>query len=116
ASRPSIVILGEQTGNGLHNRNGDGIEHFGYVDGRSQPIFLDEDLVSEKLREDGTTNWDAGFGLGRVLVSDAAAPDPQTQFGSYFVFRKLEQDVRKFKTQEAAFATSLGLAGDTAER
>ncbi len=109
-ARPSIVVLAQQKGNGLHNRNGDGIEHFGYVDGRSQPLFLVEDVLAEMLKSDGTTNWDPGFGPGRAIVPDPAAPDPALQFGSYFVFRKLEQNVRAFKTKEKALAEALGLA------
>ena len=44
-----------QEGHGQHNKHGEGIEHFGYVDGRSQPIFLTEDLDKERLQNDGTT-------------------------------------------------------------
>jgi Dyp-type peroxidase family len=105
-----------QEGQGLHNENGDGIEHFGYVDGRSQPIFLTEDVQNEHLREDGTTNWDPGFGPGRAIVPDPTGADPQSQFGSYFVFRKLEQNVRLFKDEEEKLADRLGLTGDDAER
>lgn len=109
AARPSIVILGEQTGTGLHNENGDGIEHFGYVDGRSQPLFFTEDVAGEMLGGDGATTWDPAFGPGRAIVPDPAAPDPALHFGSYFVFRKLEQNVREFKEQEHALALALGL-------
>jgi deferrochelatase/peroxidase EfeB len=115
ASR-QIVILGEQAGHGLHNKNGEGIEHFGYVDGRSQPIFLSEDLADERLRADGTANWDPGFGPGRAIVPDPAAPNPATQFGSYFVFRKLEQNVRLFKKEEKKLASRLKLRGEDEER
>ena len=105
-----------QEGHGLHNHNGDGIEHFGYVDGRSQPLFLTEDVDNERLRQDGATNWDPQFGPGRAIVPDPTGNDPASQFGSYFVFRKLEQNVRKFKTEEDKFATRLGLTGDDIER
>src|SRR5213078_4257451 len=84
-----------QEGHGLRNENGEGIEHFGYVDGRSQPIFLSEDVTAERLQKDGATNWDPRFGPGRAIVPDPTGTDPLSQFGSYFVFRKLEQNVRK---------------------
>lgn len=116
AANPKVVIVFEQEGRGLHNRNDDGIEHFGYVDGRSQPIFLDEEVTAEREKTDGATNWDPALPIGRAVVSDPASPDPAKCFGSYFVFRKLEQNVRKFKQQEAAFAKRLGLEGDDAER
>ena len=105
-----------QEGHGLHNENGEGIEHFGYVDGRSQPIFLSEDVTAERLQNDGATNWDPRFGPGRAIVPDPTGADPLSQFGSYFVFRKLEQNVRKFKKEEERLATRLGLTGEDVER
>jgi Dyp-type peroxidase family len=114
--RPGIVELGRETGRGRRNSNGDGIEHFGYVDGRSQPLFLTEDVTEEKLRQDGATNWDPAFAPKRVIVPDPAAPDPAHDFGSYFVFRKLEQNVKAFKQEEIKLATRLGLTGDAVER
>ena len=105
-----------QEGHGLHNKNGEGIEHFGYVDGRSQPIFLSEDVDAERLQNDGATNWDPKFGPGRAIVPDTAGTDPLTQFGSYFIFRKLEQNVRQFKKEEDKLATRLGLTGEDIER
>lgn len=112
---PGIAILGQENGLGRHNENGDGIEHFGYVDGRSQPLFLREDVRNETLSADGSTGWDPGFGPNRVIVPDPAAPDPAHDFGSYFVFRKLEQDVKRFKQEEAKLAARLGLTGEDAE-
>ncbi|MEY2849559.1 MAG: hypothetical protein RI885_2226 [Actinomycetota bacterium] len=112
----SVVVVGEETGSGQRNGNGDGIEHFGYVDGRSQPLFLVEDIERERNTTDGTSVWDPAFALDRVLVPDPASPDPSACFGSYFVFRKLEQNVRRFKTVEERLAESLGLEGEDAER
>jgi deferrochelatase/peroxidase EfeB len=111
-----VTVLGEDKGHGLHNKLGEGIEHFGYVDGRSQPIFLVEDVQDEKHLKDGTTVWDPAFPLARVIVPDPAAPDPTRQFGSYFVYRKLEQNVRLFKGEEKALATRLRLKGQDDER
>jgi Dyp-type peroxidase family len=102
-----VVVLGKQDGLGQHNKNGDGIEHFGYVDGRSQPLFFDEDITDEMLTSDGIGVWDPGFPLAQAIVSDPAAPDPALHFGSYFVFRKLEQNVRQFKEAEKKFAFDL---------
>ncbi len=116
ATRPKIIVLGEERGVGQHNKHGEGIEHFGYVDGRSQPFFLKEDVREEMLERDGATNWDPKFALSRVIVPDPAAPDPARHFGSYFVFRKLEQNVRKFKGEEDKLATRLALKGADEER
>ena len=51
-----------------------------------------------------------------ALEEADAAVDPLSQFGSYFVFRKLEQNVRLFKDEEEKLADRLGLTGDDAER
>jgi deferrochelatase/peroxidase EfeB len=93
-----VVVLGTQDGIGQHNSNGAGIEHFGYVDGRSQPLFFLEDIDEEENTTDGTANWSPSFPLGQAIVADPAAPDPRVHFGSYFIFRKLEQNVKLFKT------------------
>ncbi|PSJ30561.1 peroxidase [Streptosporangium nondiastaticum] len=112
----SIRVLGREEGRGMHNANHDGIEHFGYVDGRSQPLFLTEDLEEERRRTDGISVWNPAQPLERVLVADPAAPDPATDFGSYFVLRKLEQNVRAFRQAEEALADALKLENDDRER
>lgn len=108
---PGVEIIGEEVGLSQHNANGDGIEHFGYVDGRSQPLFLMQDIADERLRGDGTTVWDPAFPIGRVVTPDPAAPNPARHFGTYLVFRKLEQNVRLFKAQEQRLADDLKLEG-----
>jgi Dyp-type peroxidase family len=107
-----VTVLQTQVGLGQHNANGDGIEHFGYVDGRSQPLFLEEDVADETATTDGTDSWSPDFPLGQVIVSDPAAPDPSVHFGSYFIYRKLEQNVKLFKAQEAELAEKLKLADE----
>ncbi len=112
----SATVLAEETGLGRVNARGEGIEHFGYVDGRSQPLFLAEDVDAEKNNTDGINVWNPAAPLEQVLVPDTAAPDPGVHFGSYFVFRKLEQNVRRFKQAEADLADTLGLTGEDRER
>jgi Dyp-type peroxidase family len=113
---PKVKLLGVEAGLGQHNAHGDGIEHFGYVDGRSQPLFLREEIAEERHQRDGATVWNPAFGLGRVLVADSAAPKPAQQFGSFFVFRKLEQNVRAFMQAEEDLADALGLGGEDRKR
>jgi Dyp-type peroxidase family len=103
---PSVTVLQRETGRGQHNAAGAGIEHFGYVDGRSQPLFVDTDIAAEPQ-----TAWNPAFPLGQVLVEES-----ENRFGSYFVFRKLEQNVRLFKQAEDDLAAQLGLQGVDAER
>ncbi|MFJ7215917.1 Dyp-type peroxidase [Amycolatopsis sp. NPDC098790] len=112
----SVTVLAEETGLGRVNARGEGIEHFGYVDGRSQPLFLTEDVDAEKNNTDGINVWNPAAPLSQVLVPDTAAPDPGVHFGSYFVFRKLEQNVRRFKQAESDLADTLGLTGEDRER
>ncbi|MDX6682138.1 MAG: hypothetical protein QOG94_2177 [Solirubrobacteraceae bacterium] len=105
---PGVKLLGVETARHQENAQGVGIEHFGYVDGRSQPLFLAEDIAAEPHTPAG---WDPKFALGRVLVKDKAAPNPVQHFGSFFVFRKLEQNVRRFHQAEKDLADALGLVG-----
>ena len=108
------TIVKEQHGRAIFNKANDGIEHFGYVDGRSQPLPLVEDIVKE-ARDAGMSEWDAQASLDVALVPDPGAADG-VSFGSYFIFRKLEQNVRGFKRREQQLADAMGLSGDERER
>ena len=104
------TVVHVQHGRALKNAAGKGIEHFGYVDGRSQPLMLHEDIEDEAMTG-GTARWDPAFPLGAALVKDPGVTDPNI-FGSLFVFRKLEQHVRDFKTREQEVADILVLKGN----
>lgn len=106
--RPISDIVQIETGHGRRNSNGDHIEHFGYVDGRSQPVFF-EDEVSSEQNSEGVDQWDPSAGPNLLLVKDPLDSHPES-YGSFFVFRKLDQDVRGFKKAEKA----LGEAQDNA--
>jgi Dyp-type peroxidase family len=110
------TVIAEETGNTLLNHTGDAIEHFGYVDGRSQPLFIDADLTYERETTDGIDRWNPLVPLGHVLVRDPGVAGSDHAYGSYLVYRKLEQNVRAFKEQEARLAEALDLTGDDAER
>lgn len=108
-------IITIEYGSAIRNANGDGLEHFGYVDGISQPLFLKDEVdryVSENI---APIKFDPAAELDLVLFADplTAAPD---SFGSYFVYRKLEQDVRGFNKAEESVADTLGLSGDDRDR
>jgi Dyp-type peroxidase family len=107
------TIVKEQRGNQIRNAVGVGIEHFGYVDGRSQPLPLVEDLTREAAQA-GISQWDPQSTLGVALIEDPGSTDG-ISFGSYFIFRKLEQNVRDFKRQEQQLATALNLKGEGRE-
>ena len=97
-------ILTMERGTVLRNARGDPIEHFGYVDSRSQPLFLQGDLDAEKAV--GVDRWDPSAPLGLVLVDDPFTSE-EDAFGSFLVFRKLQQDVVNFNAGVKDLATRL---------
>jgi Dyp-type peroxidase family len=106
-------ILLEQRGKAIFNQANDGIEHFGYVDGRSQPLLLVEANAVE-AHDAGIAQWDPQAPLDVAPIPEPASTDG-ISFGSYFVFRKLDQDVRGFKRQEQVLADKLGFTGEARE-
>lgn len=109
-----VTVLFEERGDQQFNDRGQGVEHFGYVDGRSQPIFLTEDIEHEKLINGGTSMWDPAFPLEQVLVTTGSG-SATAVLGSFFVFRKLEQNVFGFKRKEEELSTLLGFHGEERE-
>jgi Dyp-type peroxidase family len=79
------------------------LEHFGYIDGRSNPRIMKDELDGEKKEI-----WDPSIPLGQVIAKDPfnSAPD---SFGSFLVFRKLEQNVRGFNLGIKELAARLGI-------
>ncbi|MBW8876738.1 MAG: Dyp-type peroxidase [Acidobacteria bacterium] len=84
-----------EEGSILRNDNDETVEPFGYVDGRSQPLFLKDDLEREESCG-GTHPWNPLAPLSLVLEKDPYVGQEDC-LGSYLVFRKLEQDVERFK-------------------
>src|SRR5262249_43116389 len=99
-------ICAVEHGRVMRNAQEEAIEDFGFVDGRSQPLFFTSDIERETQRS-GTNDWDR-VGPALVLVPDPYGK-PRRDYGSYLVFRKLEQRVRAFKEREQALAKALGL-------
>lgn len=100
-----------------------GIEHFGYVDGVSQPLFFADEWDAYKANngirnEKSDVRFDPRAAPTQVLLHDPfISEQDKTAQGSYFVFRKLEQNVKGFKVAELALAEhDLGLEGEDAER
>lgn len=95
------------------------VEHFGYVDGRSQPIFVEEDVAAEETKVAGepanptsAPHWSPRFSPSQFIVADPNGRRPHSA-GSFFVFRKLEQDVRGFNAAEVALGKALFGPGAT---
>jgi Dyp-type peroxidase family len=102
AAAGAVVLLNpdfHEDGNAIVNQDKNGIEHFGYVDGRSQPLALVEQLHEEATKNGGITHWNPEIPLRQLLV-ECPGGKLDVSYGSYFVFRKLEQNVRGFKERE----------------
>ncbi|MDB6151578.1 MAG: putative peroxidase [Chthoniobacteraceae bacterium] len=102
-------ILHVQTGKTIRNANGDGIEHFGFIDSHSQPLCFKEDMIRE-VNAAADIIWDPVFSPKQIVVADPGAKENPDAFGSYFIFRKLEERVRAFKRAEQQLADDLGLS------
>jgi Dyp-type peroxidase family len=102
-----------QGGQAYRNSDEQGVEHFGYVDGRSQPLMLQTQIDKEKAQEGNLNGYDPTAPLKQCLLRD---PLDESGFGSFFVFRKLEQNVAGFKQREKALADALQLAEADEER
>lgn len=95
----AFEVLLVQEGRAYRNIANEGIEHFGYVDGRSQPLLTQLDLHAEAEEKGGIDLYDPTTPIGQILFADPLVPNG-AGLGSYFVFRKLEQDVAGFKHAE----------------
>ncbi len=112
---PVADIIVRERGYALHRqfgRRGEpeygvNVEHFGYVDGRSQPLFLKEQ-VEEENSLGGIDLWNPGAPLKLLLVQDPNGVHG-VSFGSFLVYRKLEQNVRAFKQAQKDLANEMGL-------
>jgi len=116
AELEGIRLVADETGATLRNEHEVAIEPFGYVDGRSQPLFVSEDAERERDMTDGTSVWDPLVPLDRVLVPDPGVTDRSDCFGSYLIYRKLEQNVKAFEAKERLVAKLLRLRGSDKER
>ena len=88
-------VLLAQKGQVLRNEHNLGIEHFGYVDGVSQPLFLKDEIAAQS----NYSVWQDQASLNLILVKDKGGKYADS-YGSYLVFRKLEQNVLDFKRKE----------------
>ena len=105
-------IVQQDDGFILKNKAGNTIEHFGFVDGISQPLFLKRD-INKAQEESDFSQWDPRASLDIVLVKD---PNGKTDYsyGSYLVYRKLEQDVEGWNKDVRILATKLRISVDLA--
>jgi deferrochelatase/peroxidase EfeB len=84
AARNGVALLASEWASQPANLNQ---EPFGFSDGLSQPIFLAEELPK-------FTQWDPSASFDSILVEEPGRP---ASYGTYLVYRKLEQDVAGFQ-------------------
>jgi Dyp-type peroxidase family len=89
----------------LKNEKGDHIEHFGFIDGISQPLFTKSDIQKAQMSSD-FSKWDPRSPLSLVLAKDPNGK-LEDSYGSYLVYRKLEQDVIALLEAEKSLAKRL---------
>ncbi|GAA2840467.1 Dyp-type peroxidase [Kitasatospora paracochleata] len=85
-------------------------EHFGFADGVSQPLFFARDIERARTLNGGIDVYDPSAPLDQVLVKDPAGGSDG--YGSYFVYRKLEQDVAGFRGDEKALGLEIAQQSD----
>lgn len=71
------------------------VEHFGFRDGVSQPLFFKRDIDQERENSD-FSKWDPRAPLSLVLHKDPLGKKEES-YGSFFVYRKLEQNVKAWE-------------------
>jgi Dyp-type peroxidase family len=113
ALRQSAEIIHREDGFILKNHRGQIVEHFGFVDNISQPLFLKREIELAKQKGNDFSQWDSRASLDLILVKD---PNGKTEdsYGSYLVYRKLEQNVKGFREDQRKLAEKLGMTEDLA--
>lgn len=94
-------VLFTECGTVKRNPANQEIEPFGFTDSHSNPIFFSTDVPSS------ATNWNPFASLSLVLVPDTLV-QAEDCYGSYLVYRKLEQDVASFVVGVTKLAKELG--------
>lgn len=107
-------IVREEVGTLLTGKDAAGkthpIEPFGYRDGLSQPAFYETDRVYQEQNRLTGAQWDSFAPLRLALTPDPNGRTPGA-CGTYFVFRKLEQNIEQFYAQSDSLADGWQAAG-----
>src|SRR5262249_32903539 len=108
-------VLTVECGHVLRNDDDKPVEPFGYMDGISQPLFLQDKQAALTGRK---PVWDPSAPINLVLLPDpfvSQTPAGADCFGSYLIFRKLEQNLKEFRTYIWELAQALGRSNDMAK-
>ncbi|WP_254563384.1 Dyp-type peroxidase domain-containing protein [Oscillatoria sp. HE19RPO] len=111
--RSVAEVINREDGFILKNYRGQFVEHFGFVDNISQPLFLKREIDKAKEKGGDFTKWDPRAALDLILAKD---PNGKTEdsYGSYLVYRKLEQNVKGFREDQRNLGKKLGITEDLA--
>lgn len=111
--RQVAEVVNREDGFILKNYRGQFVEHFGFVDNISQPLFLKREIQLATEKGCDFSKWDPRASLDLILVKD---PNGETKdsYGSYLVFRKLEQNVKGFREDQRKLANKLNITDDLA--
>lgn len=88
----SIKSIHIEHGNIIKSKDDAAIGHFGFQDGKSQPLFMTSDIQ----KNEPALNFDASAPKELVLTTDPNVPDA---YGSFIVYRKYEQHVKTFYSE-----------------
>lgn len=83
------------------------VEHFGYADGASNPCITVKELEQFETGAKRMDEWNPGSTCEEFLVVEPGDPK-NPSYGSFLVFRKMEQDVSKFNRVIEDLAVKLG--------
>jgi Dyp-type peroxidase family len=94
------------------NHQNNATDVFGFVDGISQPLFFKYD-VDAYFQDNPMVSWDPSINpMNLVLLKD---PVISNGFGSYAVFRQLQQDRQQFEKATQSIVNQLSISPDYAE-
>lgn len=103
-SLANAITIDEIVGIEKLDGQGNNLEHFGFADGISQPLFFQRD-IDRYVREHGAVIYDPSFDpLFLVLVPYG----PAGGYGSYLTLRAINQDVALFSAAVRAASTTIG--------
>lgn len=105
-------IITLQHGHVMRNKKGQVIEHFGFVDGVSNPQFLFSDLT-ESYKNGGFNHYDPSASLHTVMVKEPG--DDTDSYGSYVVYRKLQQNIKGFLDRLEILANTITEMSDSSD-
>ncbi len=110
---PVGLVVHREDGFVLRNEKKQVIEHFGFADGISQPLFVKRDVDKAKEIDPNFDKWNPLAPLSLVLEKDDNGKTGDS-YGSYLVYRKLEQNVKAFHKDQKALADKVGIDNDLA--